>query len=1368
MKTKNRSHRGHHPHIKKYLIIALSFLYPLTQLSAEKPDFIFENISIEKGLSSRMVYCIIQDSQGFIWIGTDDGLNRYDGYSFRIFKQDPDNRNSISNSNINCCYRTKDNSLWFGTDKGLNRFNPEDETFSRPAPTNDIHAELATQRIRVIYEDRDENLWIGTQNGLFRYDRQANSIEPYSLGSQSQNVFFNIVRTIYEDHAGILWIGTFDGLFRLNPRTKASSHYRVKKAIQHEPANNLILYIQPNAADENSLWLGTETGLCKFNTTDGSFNIYHADDQTTGLSNNAVKHILPLNDKQFFLGTDDGLNLFDIASRKATPYFHDKQNNLSICDNVIWYIFKDDSGIIWFGTNNGISKINTRRKNFDINMLPESTDEVIVNNITTDSEKHIWLATFNGILRKNTTNGQIKKYLYDVKISTNKFNRRIYTDKAGTIWTGTNNGLLYWDSKTDNFKKIVIKESPLLLKYIFGITEDEAGNIWTNVNNGLCKISPKRNQSGEIVDFDYKVLYINKHISHNNREITCLHSDNNGHIWFGISNEGLFNYNIKTEKVTGFRFDPNDKNSINSISISNIFSDKDKNVYIMTDKGICRYNKERHDFTELEIDNYYRQSLHNGIADDQNNLWLTSFLHLLYYDVRNNKTISFDFTHELKNKGFVTNSIFRDKQGKIFLGSYDRYVSFTPREIISSITDYDVKPAIITSIKVFDNDVNWNRNPGNNRNKQEETIHLKYNQNFIKIYFSLLNYYSPANNKYMYMLEGVDKQWASTGGIQNYASYSNLSPGKYIFLLKASNPDGLQSKDITRLKIDIMPPWWKSGWAYAGYSVMVIILSFFIIRTLRSKILLDRQLKQEKIEREKTEEVNTIKLRFFTNISHEFRTPLTLILGPIESLLDQISDVRIREQLDIMKSNAERLLRLINQIMDFRKIENKKMVLTPAATEIVSFTKSIFNMFKEHAAKRGIEFIFDSSFDECIMLFDNDKMEKVIFNLLSNAFKFTPDGGCISISIDRKARKDEEEFIELSVADNGIGINKDEEGLIFERFHQSKNKSVETTDGTGIGLTLCKEFVELHEGKICVRSNNNHGSVFVVLLPVKNEPESMPDITPALQKPAAAIQENENPKLLIIEDNAEMRVYLRKNLEHLYEINEASDGVEGLESIQKSMPDIIVSDLMMPNMNGLELCDKIKSNMVTSHIPFIILTAKINEEATYKGYSYGADDYITKPFSMKLLLVRISNLLEKNRKLQDHYRLSVLSDPQNIAVESSNEKFIHLLVNAIDENIDNFDLNIELLCQKLNITHQQIYRKLKALTGQTVNEFVRTVRLKRAAQLLVDSDMNVSEIMYSVGFSNRSYFSKCFAEEHLMTPKEYRSKHKKSDAEKDL
>ncbi|MCK9507343.1 MAG: ATP-binding protein [Pigmentiphaga sp.] len=1342
----------------RFLLFALFCLFVLqANHKINHTDFVFENISIDKGLSSRIVYCIVQDKPGFLWFGTDNGLNRYDGYNFKVFKNNPNNSFSISNSTINCCLRTKDNVLWFGTNQGLNVYNPVDETFSRPIPVNDSLHVLSTERIRVLYEDKDELLWIGTQNGLYKYDRESNRIDYFSFQGKNQKVFNDIIRSIYEDWEGNFWIGTFDGLFKLNTINGSYRYFRVKTTAPSSIPNNLVLDIQDYYTEDNELWIATEAGLCLFNTSDGSFNTYNANTDNKHYQQQ-VKKIFRFKHNQLLLGTDDGLMLFDTDTKQSTSFLYDKENNLSIIDNVVWSIYKDNSGVVWFGTNNGISKINTRRKNFEITSLSDKDTEVIVNNMVIDDIDQLWISTFDKIICRNTQSNDTKNYLLDLPESKGRYSKIIFLDSKGHIWAGTNNGLLYWNKTHKRFIRVINNEFPLLIKYIFGITEDDNGNIWININNGLCKITPEWDVFNEPKNFQFEFIYLNNLKENKNEEISNLLYDGKNSIWFSIANEGVFNYNLKQQQITNYKFEPGNRLSILSNNILSIFLDKKKNIYFLTDRGVCVYDEQRNNFKNININAFNEYALINGVADNHNNLWMTSHMHLFFYNTKTHKTISFDFTHELANKGFVMNSIYKHQNGKIYIGSYDRYICFDPAEILHEISDSIVKPPVITNVNVFDKAVNWNRYYADDPAK-EETLKLTYKENYVKINFSLLNNYEPTNNKYSYMLAGVDKQWTQTSGISNYATYSNLLPGTYTFIVQAANPDGFWSNESTRLKIIIAPPWWKTVWAYLAYGCVVMVVLWLFYKIIRTQYKLAQQLKKEKIEHEKNEEINAVKLRFFTNITHEFRTPLTLILGPIETLLEKITSSQLQEQLLIMKSNAERLLRLINQIMDFRKIQTKKIELQWMYADIVPFVKSIFDLFTTHAAKRKIEFSFHTACKQQFTSFDNDKMEKVIFNLLSNAFKFTPKDGSITVDINKKTIN-HEIWIEISIRDNGIGLKEGEEKLIFERFYQSTLHAYEEVEGSGIGLTLCKEYVELHHGNIEVRNNNGEGVTFTVLLPIKDELNQPKDITDDIETPLNKEVFPEKQKLLLIEDNTELRNYLLKNLEDTYEVYESGDGLEGLDMIKTNMPDIIISDLMMPKMNGLELCEKVKSNMATSHIPFILLTAKVNEEATFEGYAFGADDYITKPFSMKLLKVRIVNLLERKLKLQEYYRLNLLSHPQTIKVESRDEKFMYLLVKTIDENIDNFDLDIELVCSQLNLSHQQVYRKIKNLTGQSLNEFIRSVRMKRAAQLLIDSDLNISEIMYSVGFSNSSYFSKCFIKEFQLTPKEYRLKNK--------
>ena len=733
----------------------------------------------------------------------------------------------------------------------------------------------------------------------------------------------------------------------------------------------------------------------------------------------------------------------------------------------------------------------------------------------------------------------------------------------------------------------------------------------------------------------------------------------------------------------------------------------------------------------------------------------------MYNPVDRNKIVC-DLNQDLGIDEMAYNSFGTDHSGHIYMGGNGGFIRFHPDEIL---LNENQAPIAITSFSVWNKEVQPGQKVGKRIILKQSILNtinnkLRYNENSFRFNFSLLNYASSVNNKYAYRLEGYDKEWQMTGGTQNFASYSNLSRGKYVFTVKACNPDGIWSEEQARIEVRILPPWWLSWWAYLFYLGVIVAIIIIAYNLTITKIKLSSELKLEKLERMKMEELNQIKMRFFTNVSHEFKTPLSLILGPIENLSESIQDERQRAQLALMRQNGERLLRLIEQIMDLRKFDNGKMRLNPSAGEFVAFTRQIYNSFIDHAQRRHIDYDFESSETEINLQFDRDKVEKVLYNLLSNAFKFTADNGHIGVSVSLR-KDDQRRYATVEVSDTGIGITAADREHIFERFYQGNNPSFESIHGTGIGLMLAKDFVELHGGTLTVESIPGKGSTFTFTLPLDPETSQHTVVTnPALEQSETETTERK-PKILVVEDNEDMRAFIRMNLEDQYEVYTAKDGSEGWEAIRNIYPDLVVSDLMMPGMDGFELCKRLKEDMLTCHIPFILLTAKGNEENRAEGYAAGADGYISKPFSVKTLRTRVDMLIDQRIKLQERYRQKLLSDPSEINIESESDKFISNLVKVIEENMDNSEFGIQELCEISRYSYQQVYRKVKALTGESINEFIRTVRLKRAAQYLSQSSMRISEIMYSVGFNSHSYFTKCFREHFGISPKEYAEQHRK-------
>ncbi len=819
---------------------------------------------------------------------------------------------------------------------------------------------------------------------------------------------------------------------------------------------------------------------------------------------------------------------------------------------------------------------------------------------------------------------------------------------------------------------------------------------------------------GQVTNLHFNNLSIDAGLS--DKMVFAIAQDSTGLMWFGTA-EGLNRYdgyNFET-----FRYNPGDSTSISASFINCIHLTRTGRLWVGTEKGLDLYDPATESFVKYHADNDSLRLLNN----------------------------------------LRIRCIYDDPQGYIYMGGDGCYIRYHSDAIL---LNEDKSPTVITSFSLWNKEVR----PGDRIDKRvilprsilySDRLRLRHNENSFRFYFSLLNFAS-SDNKYAYRLEGYDKEWQMTGGMQNYATYSNLSPGRYLFKVKGCNSDGIWSDRTARIEVHILPPWWLSWWAYAIYTALIIAVVVIAYNLTLTKMKLLSELRLEKLERMKTEELNQVKMRFFTNVSHEFKTPLSLILGPIESLGEQIQDKRQLEQLALMRQNGERLLRLIDQIMDLRKFDNGKMQLNPSTGEFVSFVRMIYDSFAYQAQRRGIDYDFEFSETELTFQFDSDKVEKVLYNLLSNAFKFTPDNGHIGVTVSLR-RSDDGRFAIVKVSDTGIGVTEADREHIFERFYQGSNPSFESIRGTGIGLMLAKDFVELHGGTLTLESAPGKGSTFTFTLPA--DPAEALSAGKAAERQLGAESAKRNPKVLIVEDNEDMRNFLRVNLEEQYEIYTAHDGDDGWEQIRNIYPDLVISDVMMPGVDGFELCRRSKADLRTCHIPFLLLTAKGDEENRAEGYSAGADGYIAKPFSIKTLRTRINSLIEQRIKLHERYRQKLLTDPSEIPIESENDKFIITLVKAIEQNIDNSEFGLQELCEILRYPYQQVYRKVKALTGESINEFIRTVRLKRAAQYLAQSDTRISEIMYSVGFNSHSYFTKCFREHFGLSPKEYAEKYRR-------
>lgn len=1355
---------------KTILLIIALLLFTAFPVSADERLY-FESLPDNLMLSNKRINAILQDNQGFIWFGTTGGIYRYDGHEAKTFNNNP------WGSYFPLVYDiilTKDNILICGTGRGLIIYDNVKEEFSKFISAKYPQLENAT--ILTLIEDSRGIIWIGTSVGLYTVDIDNESVEYISFSGYQTTWYENEIRSLAEDHEGNIWVGTGNGLFcyTFNEKRLVKHDFRVK--FPEDPNNNLILSLIMDPVDEHVLWVGSETGLHRYEYKNGGNYKTYRRENTPGMLNNRIRCVDFMPDSSIVFGTDLGLYIINRETGGLNVYRHNIIDSKSIINDAVKGIYREKSGIVWFGTDYGVSYVNTERHPFYFTQVVLSNEGILnrptINNLIKDGEGNIWLATLNGVLKvtEETNLAMNPERYYDGL--THSIVRTVYMDDYGILWAGTDNGLHYLEAGSKTFVKVELKDDPFVFRFTPSLVEDSKGNIWIcSTNYGLCRITPHRLPNGKIKSYDYK-LYSLTHPSYTDKSTTLqIKIDSNDNLWAITYSGVLFYYNAGSDTLEAVEIIQDD-NSVNPVKgVNNLYVSGDDRLYLNTNKGFYRLEgKASGSLTGLDLGIYSSKRVVTMMEDSDSNIWLVTREGFIKYTPRTGAYDFFRVKNDFNMSNLVVRSSSRDKNGNIFLGGIGTYISFDP----ASITHREPgKEALaITRFIVNDKDLSPANLIGGKQKTGKsitlsESVKLNYSEDSFKIHFSLLDYEYPQGNSYMYMLEGYDKNWIFTTNGQNIAAYSNVPPGKYRFVLKASYNSTNFDDNIKTLDIVITEPWWGSWWASLIYAFLIIGSVYFFFRLFMAKINLRHELEYQKMEREKSEELNQHKLRFFTNISHEFRTSLTLILDPLDQALNRVEQQHLKNVLSIMKLNGDRLLRLVNQIMDFRKVEYGMMKPELSYGDIIPFLNNIYYFFSENASKYKIRYSFESKAEHLYTMFDRDKIEKLVYNLITNAFKYTPDNGEISISVDTATDSDSgKQLFTIMVKDNGVGIEKDEQQYIFNRFYQGRRKNIRPSYGTGIGLVLCKEFVELHGGRIELQSTPGIGSEFRITLPVieakEGEITAIPDEESENTDTGMAVRHgtNEKPVILIVEDDDEMSNYIAMNLKDEYRVFTARDGKEGWHMVMKHNPELIISDIMMPVMDGIELCAKVKTEF-DNHVLFILLTAKNEEENVLEGFKHGADDYIVKPFKIRLLKVRMSKLIESKKLLQEHYKRLVLESPKNIVVESEDDRLIADIVTIIEDNIDDSELKIDTLCEKLDMPHYKLYRRLKSLTGQNVNEFIRTIRMKRAAQLFEDTNLNITEVMYRCGFMGQSYFSKCFLEQYSLTPTDYIARHRK-------
>ena len=1337
----------------------------------------FIKYSTHLGLSSGTQRCVVQDHEGFIWIGTEDGLNRFDGRSFKEYRKTTGDSTSLRSNLINCMFVDNKGVLWIGTNHGgLSRYIKETDNFQ--TYTNNIND------ITTITEDKYHRLWVGTNSlGLHYFNPNANGFTRYQAPLHnvfdSTNISFNQIDCIKAD-GETLWISYSKGILAaLNSSTFTLQHFKLFDVSSLQTLNYSVNSL---VIDKNIIWVSTwSKGIWLFNKSTGRCTPY------TKEKSKYINFVF-LDSKKRIWYSPESQGLVMIEGNKKITYQSNDYDQNSLSTNSLSNIFQDRQGNLWLTSKRGDLNYFILDNPFYTWYKNPNPIEGLTSNLITaimeDSRRRIWVGYEDGgidlldskcVKQKMHFTGDQHSGLGPGPIMT------FYESTGKTIWIGKyRDGLKKYNETTKSFlsyQHIEGDERTIAGNDIRSISEDRHKNLWIAIHGGgVDKFNPL---TGEFVHHKSSNTNIsNTLLSDWTFSAVC---DKNDNVWIGtVSGVSVLSETLSRNKQ--FTTNLPDGHNLSDDVVRNIFFDSKGFVWIGSFDGLNKLNLQ-----DNTIQKYFsKDGLPNNVItaileDSHYNLWISTAKGLSKFSPEKETFHNYYVYDGLVTDNFNASSSFKNPDGEMYFGGRNGLNRFHPDSI--KINTFQ-PPVYITNFKLFNRSV-----PARNSKSQSEftlpqqinfckEIILNYDQNVITLEFIALNYISLEKNQYRYKLIGFEKDW-SPPGYKRDVTYTNLRPGEYIFRVIASNNDGIWNTEGAALKIIVLPPFWRTSWAYGFYVILILAMLYLFKKWILHEAKVKRKIELEELEIKKLHEMDTLKNQFFSNVSHEFRTPLTLIIGPLQKLLESSKNEAKKSQVKLVQRNANRLLRLINQLMDFRKIEEAGLALNLSKNDIVLFSKEISSAFNQEARERKITYSYVASHPTFDVWFDTDKLDKIIYNLLSNAFKYTPDNGAITISLslddntDNNTAKHSEGSVRqfrITVQDSGIGIPKEYQSKIFDRFYQVKNTM--TTHGTGIGLSLTYELVKLHQGNSLVHSELGIGSEFSVILPLWLEEQELPQSSMVNKSLESEIMQDDDkdqndvlteessatsklPHVLIIEDNTDMRLFIKSDLLNIYSCSEAKNGFEGIDKAIKEIPDVILCDIMMPGIDGFEVCRKLKQDERTSHIPIIMLTAKSSEQHTIEGLESGADDYIAKPSSSAILRARIKNLINSRQLLRKKFIKEPFAPIQELSPSKVDERLFKKAYEIVERNLNNPDFDVSDFGRELGMSRTQLYRKIHAVSGQSVKEFIRIIRLKKAAELLLKREKNISEVAFTVGFNSLSYFTTSFTEYFGMNPKKY-------------
>ena len=1313
--------------MKKTFLIHFCLFYSLL---AYNQSYYFRHYQVENGLSNNAVLCSIHDKQGFLWFGTKDGLNRFDGYSFKVFRNNKKDSESIGSNFIQALYEDKYGIIWVGTDQGLYSYNPVNENF--------ILLKFTSQTsVRDMRMDKDGNLWFISGFTLCTYDPISKNLKSYDPSHYFQATSLCI------SEKNVLWASTYVGkMEKYEPLKKTFTELDICSNRSKIFANGAIGKIY--STGKNSILIGTSNrGVKLYNTLTGECkNVITYNNDKTGIF---VRDFISSSENEVWIATESGIFIYNIQTGKIINLKKQYNDPYSLSDNAIYTLCKDNESGIWAGTYfGGINYYSTLYNSFE-KFFPKTGENSLSGNavreICKDKFGNLWIGTEDAGLNE-IKSGSVKVIHYHTNhgkggITYNNIHGLLPINNE--LWVGTfEHGLDVIDIKTGKVTRHFCKsKNPTLISdFIYSIFQTKNGNILLGTELGLCEYN-KKTSTFRTIDY----------VPPNNF-IASIYEDSKGVIWAGTFTQGVYFFNIKTGTHGHFQSVKENKNGLNNNRVNGVLEDSSHNLWFSTEGGLTRYNPQKGEFkTFITANGFPSDVIYRSIEDDKGNIWISTSKGLVCMNLSNAEIQTYTTANGLLSDQFNYNSAFKDSDDNLYFGSVKGLIRFNPGNFVKTTF---VPPVWITGFQVNNKEL-----PLKKSITYIDKITLPYNESSISLDFAALSFTAPEMTKYMYKMEGLDKEW--TYLLSNRKVYfTELSPGTYTFQVKACNNNNIWNNRPAKLIIHILPPIWLSPLAYLLYFISSVLLVYIIIRNYLFRFHEKNRHKIEFLQNEKEKEIYHAKIEFFTNVAHEIKTPLTLIKLPLEKTLNK-SDLHweVIENLKMMEKNTNRLIDLTNQLLDFRRTENDGFALTFVRSDITDFLIEIFTSFKPVADQKNLNFKLDFPKMHLQAFADPEAFKKILTNLLSNAVKYAETNVIASIL---PFNCDADSFT-IRITNDGFPIPEEMKEKIFEPFFRLKE--TEKQPGTGIGLALSRSLAQLHNGSLTCQTKDYLNS-FTLTLPIHHEKEFQffneglkSEIEPEMNMEAEDNSTENKLTILLVEDNKEIIDFLGNELKKNYHILKAFNGNEAIIKLKEEAIQLVISDVMMPLMDGLELCKTIKTDFEFSHIPIILLTAKNTLQSKIEGLEMGADAYIEKPFAQQHLEAQITSLLKNRNKIKEYFASSPLVHIKSMAHSKADEKFLIIIDDIINKNIGQFEFNVEHLAKILNMSRPTLYRKIKGLSNLTPNELINITKLKRAAVLLSEGNYKIYEVAEKLGYTLQANFSRDFMKQFNMSPTEY-------------